>query len=88
MILPHTLSAEVRAALAAAEALHASPTFVLAGPRTRGRFAARRQTRARRADDYRARSGVRSPDIGECLQAFAAAWCSATRLHNTPAART
>jgi hypothetical protein len=61
MIVAHTLSAEVRAALPSSEAIFASPTLVLCGPRARGRFAARRLTRARRADAYRFRRAHRLP---------------------------
>jgi hypothetical protein len=55
MIYAHTLSPEVYRSLAEPEALRASPTFVLRGVRSRGRFAARRLTRARRSDDFRSR---------------------------------
>ena len=79
MVLAHTLSPEVRAALGSKDPLRASPTFVLCGPRRRGQFSATRATRARRSDDYRARAETGSPDLGACLHAIASAWSFAAR---------
>jgi hypothetical protein len=79
MVFAHTLSPEVRAALPSPHALHASPTFVLCGPRRRGQFSARRATRMARSDDYRARLEPGTPDVGACLHALADAWAVAAR---------
>ena len=80
MILAHTLSPEVRAALPSPAAIHASPTFVQCGPRRRGAFADRRLARVRRSDARRGVDDARLPDVGACLQAFANAWSASTRL--------
>lgn len=79
MILAHTLSPEVRAALATPQALHASPTFVLCGRRTRGRFAGRRLARIRRSDARRETPDTGAPEVGASLQAFAELWSSSAR---------
>ncbi|HUR57750.1 MAG TPA: hypothetical protein VM029_08570 [Opitutaceae bacterium] len=78
MVFAHSFSPEVHKALVSPHAIHASPTFMLCAPRTRGQFAARRQARVRRSDARRA-VAVPSPDFGACLQSVTNAWCAVTR---------